>query len=149
MRRSSSLAGIAATPRSLPFSHSFSKGQWSLRRGIVVTHNLLEYRFINDVTGKLFSFICLVQHGECLWYYFGLSKWKPWKTFSRSYLQRTKVEKTQTKRVLENLIIPKLQVNSTTVAIVGHRYERHAVLQNVFAITLLWASEDVEENVYK
>ena len=41
--------------------------------------------------------------------------------------------------------MPKMQLNSTTVAIVSHRYDKHAVLQNVFAITLLWASEDVEK----
>ena len=46
-----------------------------------------------------------------------------------------------------------MQENFTTVAIVCHRYEILAVLQNVFAIILLWASEDVEklfeETVYK
>ena len=45
-----------------------------------------------------------------------------------------------------------MQENLTTVAIVRHRYESLAVLQNGFAIILLWASEDVEklfETVYK
>ena len=47
----------------------------------------------------------------------------------------------------------KLQEIVTTVAIVCHRYERLAVLQNDFAIILLWARKDVEkffeETVYK
>ena len=41
--------------------------------------------------------------------------------------------------------MPKLQEIFTTSAIVCHRYERLAVLQNGFAIILLWASEDVEK----
>ena len=48
---------------------------------------------------------------------------------------------------------PKLQEIFTAVAIVCHHYERLAVLQNVFAIILLLASEGVEkrfgETVYK
>ena len=43
---------------------------------------------------------------------------------------------TGTKRVLEYLGIPKLQEIFTTVAIMCHRYERLAVLQNVFGIIL-------------
>ena len=42
-----------------------------------------------------------------------------------------------TKRVVEYLGIPKLQEIFTTVAIMCHRYERLAVLQNVFSIILL------------
>ena len=38
---------------------------------------------------------------------------------------------------LDYLRMPKLQETFTTVAIVCHRYERLAVLQNVFAIILL------------
>ena len=41
----------------------------------------------------------------------------------------------------------------TAVSIVRHRYERLAVLQNVFAIILIWTRKDVEklfeETVYK
>ena len=51
----------------------------------------------------------------------------------------------ETKRVLDNLRMPKLQEIFTTVAIVCHRYERLAVLQNFFAIILLLASEGVEK----
>ena len=41
--------------------------------------------------------------------------------------------------------MPKLQEIFTTAAIVFHRYEIFAVLQNVFAIILLWARKDVEK----
>ena len=41
------------------------------------------------------------------------------------------------RRALDYLRMPKLQEIFTTVAIVCHRYERLAVLQNVFAIILL------------
>ena len=43
--------------------------------------------------------------------------------------------------------MPKLQEIFTIVAIVYHRDERLAVLQNGFAIILLWASEDVEKRL--
>ena len=49
------------------------------------------------------------------------------------------------KKVLDNLRMPKRQEIFTTVAIVCHRYERLAVLQNFFAIILLLASEGVEK----
>ena len=49
------------------------------------------------------------------------------------------------KKVLDNLRMPKLQEIFTTVAIVCHRYERLAVLQNAFTIILLLASEGVEK----
>ena len=49
------------------------------------------------------------------------------------------------KKVLDNLGVPKLQETFTTVAIVCRRYERLSVLQNFFAILLLFASEGVEK----
>ena len=60
--------------------------------------------------------------------------------------------KTETRRVLDNLlrITARKLLNSCTLC---HCYERLAVLQDVFAITLLLASEDVEKRfkgtVYK
>ena len=49
-------------------------------------------------------FLCFSQHGarfwKCLWDYFGLSKWKAPKTFSRSYLQSRKIEKRRQKEFL-------------------------------------------------
>ena len=77
-------------------------------------------------------------------------KWKLRKKFSRSYLQRRKNGETETKKAIDYLAMPKLQEIFTTVAIV--RYERIAVLQNVFAI-ILWARKDgeklFEETVHK
>ena len=59
----------------------------------------------------------------------------------------------ETGRVFDNLRMPKLQEIFTSVAIVCHRYERLTVLQNVFAIILLWESQDIktlfEETVHK
>ena len=43
----------------------------------------------------------------------------------------------ETKRVLDNLRMPKLQEIFTTVANVCHHYKRLTVLQNVFTIFLL------------
>ena len=76
---------------------------------------------------------------------------------SRKVLQelftKKKNGKTETRRVLDNVRMPltarKLH-NSCTLC---HCYERLAVLQDIFAIILLWASEDVEKRfkgtVYK
>ena len=59
----------------------------------------------------------------------------------------------ETGRVFDNLRMPKLQEIFTSVAIVCHCYERLAVLQNVFAIILLWESQDIktlfEETVHE
>ena len=49
------------------------------------------------------------------------------------------------KKALYNLGMPKLQEIFTTVSIVCHRYERLGVLQNIFAIILLWARKDLEK----
>ena len=59
----------------------------------------------------------------------------------------------ETGRVFDNLRMLKLQEIFTSVAIVCHCYERLAVLQNVFAIILLWESQDIktlfEETVHE
>ena len=59
----------------------------------------------------------------------------------------------ETGRVFDNLRMPKLQEIFTSVAIVCHCDERLAVLQNVFAIILLWESQDIktlfEETVHE
>ena len=64
------------------------------------------------------------------------------------------MKKQETKRVLDNLKMPKQQEIFTTVAIVFHScIIALPVLENVFVIILLWASEDIEklftETVYK
>ena len=58
---------------------------------LVITHDLLE---LTDTCTWMRSwktcFLCIVQHGtrfrKCLWDFFRLSKWKPRKELSRSYL---------------------------------------------------------------
>ena len=64
------------------------------------------------------------------------------------------MKKQETKRVLDNLKMPKQQEIFTTVTIVFHScIITLPVLENVFVIILLWASEDIEklftETVYK
>ena len=51
-------------------------------------------------------------------------------------ITKKKNGQTRTKKAID-LRVPKLPENFTTVAMVCHRYERLAVLQNVFAIILL------------
>ena len=108
-------------------------------------NHLLGYRYMNNVRGNLFSLLCLTWRAlfKMLWDYFGLSKWKPRKKFSRSYLQRRKIEKRRQKELLTTWEGLKYKKSSETAAIVCHRYERLAVLQNAFAIILLWAIKDV------
>ena len=70
------------------------------------------------MTSRETCFLCFVQHDarvwKCLRDYFGLRKLKPWKTFSRSYLQRRKIEKRRQIEFSDNLRMPKLQENFTT-----------------------------------
>ena len=77
---------------------------WMLRAlWLVVAHDLLEYRYMNDVTGDLFSlFLFNMARGfeivcEIIsdW-----GKWKLRKNFSRKYLQRRKMEKRRPKKLL-------------------------------------------------
>ena len=73
-------------------------------------------------------------------------KWKLRKKFSRSYLQRRNMEKRRPNQLLTTWQCL-LQEIFTTVAIVCPRYERLAVLQNVFAIIniLLRARKSVKK----
>ena len=75
-----------------------------------------------------------------------------WKSLGRAITKKKNGE-TETKKALDYLRMPKLQEIFTTVAIVCHRYESLVVLQNIFAIILLWARKDgeklFEETVYK
>ena len=101
----------------------YSRCDWSLP----ITYWSTDTRMTSMET----CFLCLVQHGawfwKCWWDYFGLSQWKPWKKFSRRYLQTRNYGETETKRVLDNLRMSELQEIFTTVAIVCHRHERLAV----------------------
>ena len=129
------------------WTKSFYTMMWMPRAlWLVVAHDLLEDLYIDYVTGNLF--FVFVQHGArfwtCLWDYFGLKQVKAWTRFSRSYFTNKENGETKTKRALDYLRMPKLQEIFTKYAIVCHRYERLDVLQNVFAIILLWARKDVE-----
>ena len=94
-------------------------------------------------------FVCFVQHGarfwKCLWDYFGLKQVKSSKKVQQKLFTRNKNGETGTKRALDYFRMPKLQEIVATAAILFHRYERIAVLQNVFAIIPLWARKGVEK----
>ena len=90
---------------------------------LVIAHDLLEYRHVDAVTGNFFSLFC-----------------STWRAFLKIFviLLRIKSEsleksvagaiykeengELETKRVLDNLRMPKLQEIFTTVAIVCHRW---------------------------
>ena len=59
------------------------------------------------------------------------------KKVQRELFTKKKNGETCTKRALDYFRMPKLQEIFTTAAIVFHRYEKLAVLQNVFAIILI------------
>ena len=84
----------------------------------ILAHGLLEYRHTDDVTGSL----CSLFYSTC---------WAVLKMFARLFqitkrrlLTNKKNGETKTKRVLDDLKIPKLVEIFTTVAIECHRYER-------------------------
>ena len=89
---------------------------------LVVAHDLLEYRYMDDVR-KMFMRL------------FRKKKKLP-KKFKRELFTKKRNEEKETKRVLDKLRMPKLQEIFTAVP-----HDRLAVLQNGFAIILLWASE--------
>ena len=122
---------------------------WMLRAlWLVVAHDLSEYRYMDDVTRNLFSLFCSTWRAV-LKMFVRLLRIKASEILEKSSTGATfKKEKrrlTGTKRALDYFRMLKLQEIFTTAAIVFHRYERLAVLQNVFAIILLWAKKDVEK----
>ena len=69
---------------------------------LVVAHDLLEDRYMDDVTGIFF--LCFVRNGAQLWKflldYFRIKASESLaKTFSRNYLQRRKMEKRRQKKL--------------------------------------------------
>ena len=122
---------------------------WMLRAlWLVVAHDLSEYRYMDDVTRNLFSLFCSTWRAV-LKMFVRLLRIKASEILEKSSTGATfKKEKrrlTGTKRALDYFRMLKLQEIFTTAAIVFHRYERLAVLQNVLAIILLWAKKDVEK----
>ena len=67
------------------------------------------------------------------------------KKVQQKLFTRNKNGETRTKRALDYFRIPKLQEIVPTAAILFHRYEGIAVLQNVLAIIPLRARKDVEK----
>ena len=93
----------------------------------------------------LFVLFNMARFWKCLWDYFGLKQVKSSKKVQQKLFTRNKNGETGTKRALDYFRMPKLQEIVTTAAILFHRYERIAVLQNVFAIIPLWARKGVEK----
>ena len=101
------------------------------------------------MTSRETCFLCFVQHGarfwKCLWDYFGLKQVKSSKKVRQELFTRQKNGETGTKRALDYVRMPKLQEIFTTAADrVSSLWKTVAVLQNVFAIILLWARKDIE-----
>ena len=85
-------------------------------------------------------FVRFVQHGAVLKMFvrlFWLKASEILKKNQQELFARKKNGEMGTKRALDYVRMPKLQEIFTTAAIVFHRYERLAFLQNVFAIILL------------
>ena len=125
---------------------------WMLRAlWLVLAHDLSEYRYMDDITRNLFSLFCSTWRAVLKMFVrfsFGLKQVKSSKKVQQELFTRKKNGETGTKRALDYFRMPKLQEIFTT-AIVFHRYERLAASQNVFAIILLWAREDVAKNFSK
>ena len=112
---------------------------------LVVAHDLSEHRYMDDVTRNLF---CLFFSTWCavLKMFVRLFQIKASeileKKFNKSYLQERKIKKQGQKELLTTLECLNHKKSSQQLF---HRYERLAVLQNVFASILLCARKDVEE----
>ena len=94
---------------------------------------------MDDVTGNLFSLFCSTWQAV-LKMFVRLFRIEASESFGKSLagaIYKEKNGETETKKAFDYLTMPKLQEIFTTVAIVCLRYERLAVLQNVFAIILL------------
>ena len=93
---------------------------------------------MDDVTRNLFCLFCSTWRGfenvcEIIW----IKASEILKKVQQELFARKKNGEMETKRALDYVRMPKLQEIFTTAATMFHRYERLAVLQNVFAIILL------------
>ena len=100
-------------------------------------HDLLEYRYMDDVTGNLFSLFCPTSR-RVLKMFVRLFRIEQVKASKKRYQELFANEKNgemETKRVLDNVRMSKLQEILTIVSIECHRYERLelAILHNVVA----------------
>ena len=129
---------------------------WMLRAlWLFIARDLFEYRYMDDATGNLLSLFCSTWFAV-LKMFVRLFRIKANESLEKCLAGAIYKEENWwngDKRALDHLRMPKLQEIFTTVAIVCYRYERLAVLQNVFAIVLVWARKDVEKcfekKVYK
>ena len=103
---------------------------------MVIAYDLLEYRYIDDVTGNLLSLFCSTRRAV-LEMFVRLFRFKVSESLKIVYQEVFTKKNGETKRALDYLRMPKLQDIFTTVAIVCHRHERLAVLQNVFGVIML------------
>ena len=82
-------------------------------------HELLEYRYMDDVTGNLFNLFCSKWRAvlKILVRLFRIKQVKASKKVKQELFTKRKIEERETKRVLDNLRKLKLQEVFTTVAI--------------------------------
>ena len=121
---------------------------WMLRAPwLVVAYDLPEYRYMGVVTGNSFSLFCS-KWRAVLNMFVRLFRIKLSESlkFYQKLFTKTKIGETDTNRAIDYLRMPKLPKSSKQLpSRVCHRYERLAVLWNVFAIILLCARKDVEK----
>ena len=94
-------------------------------------------------------FLCFVQQGAWFWKCLCDNFWLISIKGLAGAIYKEQNREMETNRVLDNLRMPKPQEIFTTVANVCHHYKRLTVLQNVFTIFLLWASEDIDEKLFE
>ena len=107
---------------------------------LVVAHDLLEYRYMDDVRRNLFSF------WKCLWDYFGKRMWKLPKKFKRELFTKKRNEEKETKRVLDNLRMPKLEEIFTAVLIRDSQFCK--MFSRLFCFEQVKARKSFSENLF-
>ena len=107
---------------------------------LVVAHDLLEYRYMDDVRRNLFSF------WKCLWDYFGKRMWKLPKKFKRELFTKKRNEEKETKRVLDKLRMPKLQEIFTAVLMTDSQFCK--MFSRLFCFEQVKARKSFSENLF-
>ena len=121
---------------------------WILRAlWLVVAHDLSEYRYMDDITRNLLFFVLFNWRAVLKMFVrlFPIKASESLEKISTGAIYKKEKWRNGTKRSLDYFSMTKLQEIFKTAATVFHHYERLAVLQNVFAIILLWARKDVEK----
>lgn len=122
---------------------------------LIVAHDLLEYMQTHAwMTSWENCFLCFAQHGaqiwKCVFDYFGFGRWiSKEKKFTRSYLQRRKMEKWRQKEFLTTLrmsinckkSLQQLNCDHCVIA------ARDLLFRKMFShIILLWATKDFKNS---